>query len=79
MTKTFGPVEIHGEWSDVQIGAGLRVTVPGRWFRAAAFFGQAPGSHMGFWRTRAYGLCGWNYRAGTIRRCVTVLLHTRAA
>lgn len=77
MTRTFGPVEIHGEWFDVQKGCGLRLTLPGRWFRVAAFFGQPPGSHMGFWRTRAYGLRGWNYRVGTFRHCLTVLLHIR--
>ena len=79
MTKTIGPVEIHGERSGFQIGCSLRITLPGRWFRVAAFLGEAPGSHMGFWRTRAYGLRGWNYRVGTIGRCATVLLHTRAA
>ena len=77
MTKTIGPVEIYGGRSGFQIGCGLRITLPGRWFRFAAFLGEAPGSHMGFWRTRVDGLRGWNYRAGTISHCVTVLLHER--
>jgi hypothetical protein len=79
MTRTFGPVEVHGEWFDFQKGCGLRLTLPGRWFRVAVFYGTPPGSHMGFWRTRVDTLRGWNYRVGTIRRCATVLLHTRAA
>ncbi|MDJ0342250.1 hypothetical protein QMK19_03490 [Streptomyces sp. H10-C2] len=55
------------------------VTVRGRWFRVAAFYGDAPGSHMGFWRTSTGTVRGWNYRVGKVKRCVTVLAHTRRA
>jgi hypothetical protein len=58
----------------------FNLTIRGRWWRTAAFYGEAPGSHTGFWRTRAYsGLRGWNYRVGTLLRCLTVLVHTRPA
>ena len=57
----------------------LRVTIRGRWWRTAAYYGDAPGSHMGFWRTDYCGLRGWNYRVGSLARCLTVFVHTRAA
>lgn len=55
----------------------VAVTVRGRWTRVALVVGSAPGSHMGLWRTRLGSLHGWNYRIGSLRRCVTVLVHTR--
>jgi len=55
----------------------LHATLAGRWWRTAAFLGEPPGSHTGFWRTNAYGLQGWNYRVGPYRRCLTVFVHTR--
>jgi hypothetical protein len=57
----------------------FHVTVRGRRWRTAAFYGDAPGSHMGFWRTDAFGLRGWNYRVGSLARCLTVFVHTRPA
>lgn len=57
----------------------LRFTARRRWWRTAAYYGDAPGSHMGFWRTDHRGLKGWNYRIGSLARCVTVLVHTRPA
>lgn len=65
-----------------QIGGDIKVETPRRWYRLAAYFGEAPGSHMGFWRTRtgfSGGLQGWNYRIGTLHRCLTVLAHTHPA
>jgi hypothetical protein len=55
----------------------IHFTVRGRWWRTAAFYGDAPGSHMGFWRTDYCGLRGWNYRVGSFARCLTVFVHTR--
>ncbi|MGW2939422.1 hypothetical protein ACWDA7_48790 [Streptomyces sp. NPDC001156] len=52
-------------------------TVRGRWWRTAAFYGDAPGSHMGFWRTDRAGLRGWNCRVGSLAHCLTVLVYTR--
>lgn len=52
----------------------------GRWLRAGVFYGEAPGSHMGLWRTNTGGsnpVHGWNYRIGSIARCLTLLAHTR--
>lgn len=57
----------------------LKVTVQGRWFRVAAYWGSAPGSHMGFWRSNAFGLRGWNYRVGNLNRCLTAFVHTKRA
>lgn len=63
----------------------LALEALGRWVRAGVFYGEAPGSHMmdrhaAFWRTRAYGLYGWNLRLGWWPGpCVTMLLHTRKA
>lgn len=57
----------------------LRITARGRWWRTAAYLGDAPGSHTGFWRTNYHGLRGWNYRTGSLARCLTVLVHTRQA
>lgn len=53
------------------------IRVMGRRFRVAAYLGDAPGSHMGFWRSDAYGLKGWNYRIGRLDRCFTLLAHMR--
>jgi len=53
------------------------LTMRGRWWRAAAFYGDAPGSHMGFWRTDYRGLRGWNLRVGSLARCLTVFVHTK--
>lgn len=55
----------------------VAVTVRGRWIRVSLVVGSAPGSNMGLWRTRAGALHGWNYRVGSLRRCVTLLAHTR--
>lgn len=57
----------------------VRLTVRGRWWRTAAYYGLAPGSHMGFWHTDYCGLKGWNYRIGSFARCLTVFVHTRPA
>lgn len=50
---------------------------PNHFIRFGAFYGPPPGSHMGFWRTRAYGLRGLNYRIGSFHRALTFLLHWR--
>jgi hypothetical protein len=66
-------------WLDDGFEADLRVTLKGvRWWRIGLFLGPPPGSHMGFWQTRAWGLRGWNYRWGTFGNAITVLAHTRA-
>lgn len=55
----------------------------GRWVRLGVFYGSAPGSHMmgrhlTVWRTRSFGMRGWNLRAGWWPSpCLTLLLHTR--
>jgi hypothetical protein len=60
------------------------VTVPGRWVRLGAFWGQAPGSmmagkHWAWWRTRmGGGFTGVNLRVGWWPApCLTLLAHTR--
>lgn len=55
----------------------VAITVRGRWIRVALVVGSAPGSHMGLWRTQLGDLHGWNYRIGSLHRCVTALAHTR--
>jgi hypothetical protein len=61
----------------------LTVTIRGRWFRVAAHVGAAPGSRMGLWHTDmgswlpGGAVHGWNYRIGSLRRCLTLLAHTR--
>ena len=57
----------------------IRLTARGRSWRTAAYYGDAPGSHMGFWRTDYRGLRGWNYRVGSFERCLTIFVHTRPA
>lgn len=57
----------------------VRCTVAGRWYRFAICFGSAPGSNMGLWHTDTGTVHGWNYRVGSLRRCVTLLAHTRKA
>jgi hypothetical protein len=73
-------IEIRREWHPWDtVGGDIRFGLAGtgRWVRFAVYYGQAAGSHMGFWRTRCDSLRGWNYRIGTIRRCVSVLVHWR--
>ena len=73
-------IEVATDGTDARHrGAGIWVYFPSRMLRAYVCAGEAPGSHMGFWRTRsaADGLYGWNYRAGSLRRNVTVRAHTR--
>lgn len=50
-----------------------------RWIRFGAFYGSPPGSHIGLWRTNAFGLRGLNLRVGKryIGPCFTLLAHTR--
>lgn len=62
----------------------VAVTVPGRWVRLGAFWGEAPGSmmcgrHWAAWPTRlGGGFHGWNLRAGWWPApCLTLLAHTR--
>ncbi|MEU6324648.1 hypothetical protein [Streptomyces sp. NPDC047009] len=55
----------------------FHVTVLGRWWRTAAFYEDAPGSHMDFWRTDYAGLRGWNCRVGSLARFLILLVHTR--
>ena len=52
-----------------------------RWVRVAAYYGSPPGSHIGFWRTRAGTVHGWNLRIGKryVGPCLTLLVHTRQA
>jgi hypothetical protein len=77
-------VEVKREWfpgpHGIEFGGGIWLYLPDRMFRVYAVVGQAPGSHMGLWKTSlpADGLAGWNYRVGSIRRCLTVLAHTRS-
>jgi hypothetical protein len=54
-----------------------RLTVRGRWFHLAAYWGSAPGTHRGAWRTDTGRLKGWNLRVGRLARCFTVFVHTR--
>ncbi|MCU1614520.1 MAG: hypothetical protein JWO98_2060 [Frankiales bacterium] len=64
-----------------QLGGDVKVQTRRRWYRLAAYLGEAAGSHTGLWRTSTGpgGPHGWNYRVGSVRRCLTVLAHTRAA
>jgi hypothetical protein len=67
------------EWSSDNKGGDLVLWTRRRRYRLAAYWGTPPGSHIGFWRTRAGGLRGINLRIG--RRYVgpflTILAHTR--
>lgn len=65
--------------SDQRTLLNLRATLGGRWVRVAVYFGDAPGSHMGFWRSDTGTLAGWNYRVGSLERCLTAFVHTRRA
>lgn len=60
-----------------QTGGDIVVETSRRWVRIAGYFGEAPGSHMGLWHTDTGRVHGWNYRIGSIRRCLTLLAHTR--
>jgi hypothetical protein len=62
----------------------VAVTVPGRWVRLGAFWGEAPGSimagrHWAWWVTRLSGrFRGVNLRVGWWPQpCLTLLAHTR--
>lgn len=70
-------IELTRDWSAFHKGGDVRLTIGKHWFRLAAYFGEAPGTHMGLWRTRTGTVTGWNYRAGTLRRNLTVLAHKR--
>ncbi len=61
----------------VQVGGDVQVSGARRWVRFAAYFGEAPGSNTGFWRTRWGTMRGWNLRIGPLKRCLTLLVHTR--
>jgi hypothetical protein len=86
---------VEGHWrTDItsargrrELESGLVFTTPRRWYRLAAFYGEAPGSrmmdgHFTVWRTR-YGigeLSGINIRFGWWPEpCVTLLAHTHPA
>lgn len=73
-------VEFRKEWHPpYNVGGDIRFrdVRDGRWVRFGIYLGSAPGSHMGFWRTRCDSLCGVNYRIGSLRCCVTILVHWR--
>jgi hypothetical protein len=73
-------IEIRREWHPWDnVGGDTRIGMvrDERWIRFAIYAGSAPGSHMGFWRTNTDRLRGYNYRIGTISRCVTVFVHWR--
>jgi hypothetical protein len=71
-------IETRGERNPSQIGGDIVVTVLRRWIRFAAYYGEPPGSHIGFWRTRWGTLSGWNLRVGRryVGPCLTVFVHT---
>ena len=77
-----GAIELHAEAGRhrrrAEFGGGIAVDLAGRWVRLAGFYGEAPGSHMGWWRTSlGGGFHGLNYRAGRWPYpVVTVLAHT---
>lgn len=79
-------LEAHAEQLDDGWQAWLRADEPGpggRFARAGLFYGPPPGSHTGWWRTRAGSVRGINYRVELSRlprwRCLTFLLHYRFA
>jgi hypothetical protein len=59
-------IDRHWRVLDDGIEATLVIETSRRWYRAGLVIGQAPGSHMGFWRTRPGDFPGWNYRIGDI-------------
>lgn len=62
-----------------QRGGDIRFRTARRWLRLAAYYGEPPGSHIGFWRTRYGSLSGWNLRLGKriVGPCLTVFVHTK--
>jgi hypothetical protein len=60
-------------------GGDLVVLIGRRWIRFAAYYGTPPGSRIGLWRTRAYGLYGLNLRVGKriTGPCLTTFVHTK--
>jgi hypothetical protein len=58
--------------------AELKVTINGqRWIRFVAVYGEPPGSHFGFWRTRYGSLRGINLRVGKrYIKTLTLFVHT---
>jgi hypothetical protein len=69
----------HWRRTDDGFEFAMAVDLFGRWFRLGIFYGEPPGSRIGFWRTRCDELHGWNYRIGKqyTGPCLTALLHTR--
>lgn len=72
-----GHWQVRNEKNGTDVEACIVFVIPGRWVRLGAFLGEAPGSHMGLWHTDTGTVHGWNYRIGSIGRCVTLLAHTR--
>lgn len=72
-------IAAYWEHNTSQWGGDIRIVLFDRWWRAALYFGQPPGSHIGLWRTRTDGLQGINLRVGHryIGPCLTVFIHTR--
>ena len=73
MTIEFGKSWHPGK----QIGGDVRVDfTENRWVRVAAYFDSPPMLRRGFWKTRQR-VCGWNYRIGSARHALTLLIHYR--
>ncbi len=72
--STSGGPDIGGGWQ-----RDVRVETASHMVRAFACYGIPSGSHIGVWRTRAYGVCGINLRIGRriIGPCLTLLIHWR--
>lgn len=74
-------VEVHSERGKNQHGGDVVIETHGHRLRLAAYFGPPPGSHIGFWCTRADSLRGVNLRIGKryVGPCLTLLAHIRSA
>lgn len=72
-------IEARRECSADQRGGDVVVRTDRRWLRFVVYVGTPPGSRIGFWRTWAYGLRGWNVRVGKryVGPCLTAFVHTR--
>lgn len=70
----------RAERSGSQRGGDVVVESRSRRLRLGAYYGEPPGSHIGYWRTRMGAMRGWNLRVGKRYSgpCLTLFLHTEA-
>jgi len=75
-------IKTRRERNEWQRGGDIVFKTRRRWLRLALYYGDLPGSHIGFWRTRggfSGALYGWNLRVGKriVGPCLTMFVHTK--